>query len=211
MSCASPPVTPTQTISESKDHVPHGPDEVRAALIAACDRLCGERMPSSVTVRQVAAEAHVATGLVHHYFESKEALLVATVRSASAEIGAEAQAVLESTGDPGAAIASWWRFLERRPAFRRIIVWWVADGGDVNEMIGTPTWSGTLARILAPRHPQSASVRAGLVGTLVMAGMLAPGANRSAGLDAADDSIARELERLSIEVVRGAPLSSTRD
>jgi len=64
---------------------PHGRGEIPAALIAACERPCSSRLPGLVAVRDVAGEARVTTGLVHHYFESKEALVAATLRSLARE------------------------------------------------------------------------------------------------------------------------------
>ena len=195
----------TDTALDRGTDTPHGPEEVRAALIEAGDRLCARSVPSQVTVRAVAAEARVTTGLVHHYFESKDALLIATVRASSRRISAAAQAALGDTGDPGAAVEAVWRYLEERPAFRNIIVWWMSRGRDVTELMGEHPFLKALADLLAARDPVSAPIQAGTAATLIMAGMLAPGANRAVDLEPDDRSIADELERLSIEIVRGAP------
>ena len=155
------------------------------------------------TLRAVAAEAKVTTGLVHHYFESKDALLIATVRANSQRISALAQAAMGETKDPGAAVAAVWRYLEERPAFRNIIVWWMSRGRDVTALMGEHPFLRTLGQLLAADDPASAPVRAGTAATLIMAGMLAPSANRAVGLEPDDTSIAAELERLSIGIVRG--------
>src|SRR3954452_1683686 len=47
----------------------------RQALIAAAKRLLTERAPSAIAGRDLATEANVNYGLVHHYFGGKDAAL----------------------------------------------------------------------------------------------------------------------------------------
>ena len=47
----------------------------RQALLDAALRLVAERPPSSISGRELAVEAGVNYGLIHHYFGSKQALL----------------------------------------------------------------------------------------------------------------------------------------
>ncbi|MDG2907698.1 MAG: helix-turn-helix domain containing protein [Acidimicrobiales bacterium] len=54
---------------------PRGAVEVRAALLAAGARLLGERPPGRISGRDLAEEAGVNYGLIHHYFGSKESVL----------------------------------------------------------------------------------------------------------------------------------------
>lgn len=74
---------------------PHGPDEVRAAVVIAATELFAERPPGAVTVREIAERAQVNHALVHRYFGTKEDLLRAvlehnarTAESAAAGAGA---------------------------------------------------------------------------------------------------------------------------
>ena len=54
---------------------PRGATEVRAALLTAAGRLLGERPPGMISGRDLADEAGVNYGLIHHYFGSKESVL----------------------------------------------------------------------------------------------------------------------------------------
>lgn len=58
---------------------PHGPDEVRAAVLVAADELFAERPPGAVTVREIAERAQVNHALVHRYFGTKEDLMRAVL------------------------------------------------------------------------------------------------------------------------------------
>ncbi len=63
---------------------PHGPDDVREALLRAATDLFAERGVGRVSVREVAATAGVNVGLVHRYVGTKDELVGATVRWAAA-------------------------------------------------------------------------------------------------------------------------------
>jgi AcrR family transcriptional regulator len=53
------------------------PEGARAALVAAAARLLVERPPTAISGRELAAEAGVNYGLVHHYFGGKDGALAA--------------------------------------------------------------------------------------------------------------------------------------
>ncbi len=55
--------------------VNHRPGTGREALVEAAKRLLTERAPSAIAGRDLAAEAGVNYGLVHHYFGGKDAAL----------------------------------------------------------------------------------------------------------------------------------------
>ena len=61
--------------------VRRGPDHARAALVGAAMRLLPERAPSTITGRDLASEAGVNYGLVHHYFGSKDVVLEQGMRT----------------------------------------------------------------------------------------------------------------------------------
>jgi AcrR family transcriptional regulator len=108
---------------------PHGADEVRAALLgAARKRFAEEGLRASV--RDIAADAQVNSGLVHHYFGTKTELLGAVMTDLvdRAQRGAqpfdsfdEALELLvadSSTGDPGSN------------DYVRIVAWLLLSGED---------------------------------------------------------------------------------
>lgn len=77
---------------EAERVAPHGPEQVRAALLDAAAKLFAEKGPGAVSVRQIASAAGVNHGLVHHYFGSKQELLREVVRTRAAAVMAEALA-----------------------------------------------------------------------------------------------------------------------
>lgn len=56
-------------------------DERREQILAAARRLFAERPPGEVSTTEVAREAGVARGLLHHYFGTKRDLYLEVVRS----------------------------------------------------------------------------------------------------------------------------------
>ena len=51
------------------------------SLVAAAGRLFASRGYEATTTRQIASEAGCAEGLIHRYFQGKEGLLLALIRS----------------------------------------------------------------------------------------------------------------------------------
>ena len=60
------------------------PEERRAAILAAAERVIARRGIAAATVRDVAAELGTSSGLIHHYFESMDDLLAAAFEQAAA-------------------------------------------------------------------------------------------------------------------------------
>ena len=58
-----------------------GPDAVRQKLIAAMIDLMSQRSPALITNKEIAAEAGVNHGQIHHYFDSKDDLVAKAVTS----------------------------------------------------------------------------------------------------------------------------------
>lgn len=56
---------------------PRNPEGAKVALVEAAARLLTEQAPNTITGRDLAAEAGVNYGLVHHYFGGRDALLAA--------------------------------------------------------------------------------------------------------------------------------------
>ena len=139
----------------SNSPAPAGRDAVTAAVLAATERLCASGQPSSFTVRQIAAEAGVTTSLLYFYFKSKDDIVLATVRSLSAEIDA---AVAEE-GDVGPLSTATSRMIAEHPAFPRLLAWLVLEGRSFSELADDP-FLGRLARMFAERgdnDPRTAS------------------------------------------------------
>jgi TetR/AcrR family transcriptional regulator, transcriptional repressor of bet genes len=75
------------------------PEERRQTLIAATARALALHGAGGVSVRTIAAEAHVSPGLVTHHFEGVEPLLAATYRHVSEQVGEALAAAVEAAGD----------------------------------------------------------------------------------------------------------------
>jgi AcrR family transcriptional regulator len=77
---AAPPTTQPATAPPPRwqrlDH-----DERRRQILACAKRLFSERTYASVSTSEIAAEAGVARGLLHHYFGTKRDLYLEVVRS----------------------------------------------------------------------------------------------------------------------------------
>lgn len=57
-------------------------EETRERIVAAAYRTLSRKGYERASIKDIAAEADVAPGLIHYYFDTKEGLLVATVRYA---------------------------------------------------------------------------------------------------------------------------------
>jgi TetR/AcrR family transcriptional regulator, repressor for neighboring sulfatase len=65
---------------------PRGRDEIAAAVIDAATRLFAERGPAAVSLRDVAAAAHVTLSQIYRHIGNKQALLAAVL---AAEVGSD--------------------------------------------------------------------------------------------------------------------------
>jgi len=72
----------------------------RKALISAAIEAIHARGMSQVTMSEIARRAGVSAALAHHYFGSKEQLLLATMRHLLSELGEEIQARLVHANTP---------------------------------------------------------------------------------------------------------------
>ena len=72
----------------------------RKALVDATLRAIGPHGSLDVTMSDIAREAGVSPALAHHYFGSKQQLLVATIRSLLRRLRADAVAELEGVQAP---------------------------------------------------------------------------------------------------------------
>jgi AcrR family transcriptional regulator len=164
--------------------------DTRRGIIAATEHLCAQRNPATVTIRQIAAEAGVSPGLVYHYFDSRAALMAATLQHIAADIDATAAAA-ESPEQMGQAALA---FLWERPGFARIITSMVLDGVDITAAMGDHPLIRRLGGALGG-DPEVAQTRVGMVVALLLsAGAFGPGINRALDRDVGDP---RLLEALS--------------
>lgn len=72
----------------------------RKALVDATLRTIGQQRSLDVTMSEIAREAGVSPALAHHYFGSKQQLLVATIRSLLARLRTDAVSALENVETP---------------------------------------------------------------------------------------------------------------
>ena len=111
------------------------PEERRAQLLDAAGAVIAVRGFDGATVRDVAREANVSTGLLHHYFGSFPDLL--------AEVFArEAQVDMDRLGADAAAIP------DPLPRLDRLVARYAPRADDPGWFIWFSAWSA------APRHPK---------------------------------------------------------
>lgn len=75
------------------------PEQRRAQIVEAADRVLGSRDPLVVTFEDIAAEAGVSRALVYNYFGDKGGLLAAVYTHALAELDENLRAALRTSGD----------------------------------------------------------------------------------------------------------------
>jgi AcrR family transcriptional regulator len=185
----------------SKQPEPHGRDETTAALISAFERLCSTTPPSLVTVRDVAAEAHVTLGLVHHYFKSKDALSAATLQAIARDIDAVAASVYEATSDAAEMTRAVWRVFEKRPAFAYIVSWWLLEGRNVTEAMGGHPFMARLASALDKAGHADARTQAAAITTMLVAGtVFKAGFNTALARPADDPALSNRWEQVLVDL-----------
>lgn len=92
------------------------PDERRDQILRVAARLFGERPYSEVSVSDIAGEAGIARGLLHHYFGSKRELYLEVVRvAARAPLGAEPPEALGTVAAWTTVVDSFLTAIERSP------------------------------------------------------------------------------------------------
>jgi TetR/AcrR family transcriptional regulator, repressor for neighboring sulfatase len=74
-----PPLVPPPWLGPVDDM-----EDTPARILLAAAELFGQRGPSAVPLRAIAARAGVNYGLIHHYFKTKDAILAELLRRASA-------------------------------------------------------------------------------------------------------------------------------
>jgi len=175
--------------TSASNPAPVGRDQVTASLLAATERLCATGQPSSFTVRQIASEAQVTTSLLYFYFKSKEDIILATVQSIASEIDGSL-----AGSDGVAAIASAVsRALAERPAFPRLLAWFVLEGRSFAELSDDPVLERLVSAFARDGAPDP-STDAGVIVTLLLGNALLGGAVNE-GLERSSDD-ARLIQAL---------------
>ena len=72
----------------------------KSQLVEAAYRVIGRKGFSNFTIRDIASEAGLSTGLVHYYFKNKEELFLHLFKEMQREIGAKLNQELDRTIDP---------------------------------------------------------------------------------------------------------------
>ena len=125
------------------------------ALVEAAIRLLDRRGAGDVSVRDIAAEARVNHGLVHHYFGSKEGLLREAVLRMSARVHRE--------HPPGVSVSWSFDFFRKNPALARVLARVCLDGPRDLLALAAPPAEIRAGRVAAIRR---AVERAGLAGAI---------------------------------------------
>ena len=83
------------SVVREKKKAPPKSEETRARILEAALKLFRERGFDEATMRDIANEASVATGAAYYYFPSKEAIVMAFYRQASADMQPKIETALE--------------------------------------------------------------------------------------------------------------------
>jgi AcrR family transcriptional regulator len=188
----SRPSTPTQTASR---------DDYEQRLLLATERLAEREQPANITVRKIAEEAGVATGLLYSYFASKEELILATVKSMALDME---DLLKESTGIE-AAIASGTQFLINRPSLPRLIAWVILQGGSLDELKHDPI----LVRLKSDFTEMGFAdpeIHAGVVASMLLGNALfQAGINSAIENDPTDERLSQALSQTILDYAAKGP------
>ena len=171
---------------------PSGRDEVTRALLSATEELCTVRQPSSFTVADIAHEANTTTSLLYFYFESKDDIVIETLRSIASDLDAEAAGA--STESEMAALAG--RAIVGRPAFARIIAWLILEGRSVTQEMGEDPFLRRLMATLAMGTSDDPSTQAGAIACVILSkSFFGHAVSVAVGRESDDERIPEELDR----------------
>ena len=132
-------------------------------LVLATERLAEKEQPARITVRRIAEEAGVATGLLYSYFPSKDAVILATLKSMTCDLEVQ----LQQTTGLEEAIAVGSRFLYDRPGFSRLVAWVILQGDDLSDFGEDPMLVRLKSDFVAMRLPDP-EIHAGVVLTMLL-------------------------------------------
>ena len=172
---------------------PSGREQVTEALLSATERLCTGSQPSSFTVNDIAQEAGVTTSLLYFYFQSKDDLIIETLRTIASDIDSLA-ADTDSPADMASVVSI---SLAKRPAFARIIAWFVLEGRSITEEMGDHPFMQRLIMTLAENESEDPLTQSGAVVALLLSNaLLVDGINSALGRDRDDVRLTDALNGL---------------
>ena len=135
-------------------------DERREQILAAARRLFSQRPPAEVSTTEIAREAGVARGLLHHYFGGKRELYLAVLRSMLRYPSLPEP----EDGDPAPGIDRWLTMIERNREAWLAAIGAQGLGHDPEvEAILEEAREGAVTRLaneLAPGNPDRPELRA---------------------------------------------------
>jgi AcrR family transcriptional regulator len=181
---------------------PSGRAQVPTALLAATERLCVKGQPPSFTVADIAQEANVTTSLIYFYFDSKDDIILTTLRWIASDLDAVA-AGTSTSGEMAAAVSE---ALINRPAFARILAWLVLEGRGLTEEMGDHPFLRRLMMTLAMGPTADPHTQAGaVVAVLLSNALFAGGINAALGRQRDDRRLPDALDRLIVTQLDAQP------
>jgi TetR/AcrR family transcriptional regulator, repressor for neighboring sulfatase len=104
----------------------------RDALLKAAEELFAEKGIEAVSTREIAAKAHVNSGLVHRHFGNKEALLREVLENMTAQISA-----LDPDGEESAILMRFFQAVRERETYWKLLARTMLDGQPIDYVQGT--------------------------------------------------------------------------
>ncbi len=158
------------------------------ALLDAVERLCDERSPEAVGMREIAEEAGVSVGVAYRYFHSKAALIGAAMD----RLGERIAGSFTGSDDIHEAMKLFWVGLEANPAFVNIGSWMILDGQNVSEVMTKHPAALDLVALAEARGAEDPHTFAGVVLLVGLAGAFYGTAiNRALGRPDDDERLLR--------------------
>ena len=183
------------TVSKASDPAgtrPSGREQVTRALLSATEELCARNQPSTFTVSDIAHEANVTTSLLYFYFDSKDDIIIETLRSIASDLDAEAAGA--STAAEMAVLGG--RAIVGRPAFARIIAWLILEGRSVTQEMGEDPFLRRVMATLATGTSNDPPTQAGAIACVILSkSFFGHAVSVAVGREGDDERIPEELDR----------------
>jgi len=99
--------------------------QIRQSILSAARQIAAEEGWQAVTTRKVAEQIEYSQSTIYEYFENKEAILLALLRSGYEQLVVLVQAAFASTDDPEARLLAmseaYWDFAFRSPELYQVM------------------------------------------------------------------------------------------
>lgn len=99
--------------------------EIRQSILSAAQKIAAEEGWQAVTTRKVAERIEYSQSTIYEYFENKDALLLALLRSGYEQLVTVMRAAFASTDDPDARLLAmgeaYWDFAFRSPELYQVM------------------------------------------------------------------------------------------